>query len=272
MRERIGERGTSLLVSHSGPAAPADSACLRGNLPCSAAPAGCGGAPAGADLIRRHPYGVHDAGVQFAVGIMAGDCAGEGEAQISRVRFGRMPAINAEQMLRGKVIRRLFQHFARHRGQQRFIGFKMSGRLVETHALRGFFLNQQEFSIALDDGGDSDVGFPDHFLEPVSVGFMPGKNKKGRVAPAFFQPCAKLLGGSFVLSLLSLLSLPSLLAWLLLSCLLPWQQAWLQPSWQQLGRSSSRSGSSSSRSSSLGSVSSNSGERNSSEYSSDQYG
>src|SRR5574340_172265 len=103
----------------------------------------------------------------------------------------------------------------------------MPGRLVEAHPLRGFFLNQQKFSIALDDGGDGDVRFPDHFS------FY--QNKKGRVAPAFFKDVPIIWQRLSWLSWPSLLAWLAWLAWLLPSFLQPWQLAWLLP-WQEQQR------------------------------------
>src|ERR1039457_5543354 len=107
-----------------------------------------------------------------------------------------MPAIDAEQMLRNKVVSRFFQYLARHGNQYRFIGFEMSRGLIEAYALRGFLFNQQKFSIALNNGGNSDIGFPNHICI-LQI-------KKGRVTPCLLQTCDKLL--SFSLLCGSLLS------------------------------------------------------------------
>src|ERR1039457_3048215 len=100
-----------------------------------------------------------------------------------------MPAIDAEQMLRNKVVSRFFQYLARHGNQYRFIGFEMSRGLIEAYALRGFLFNQQKFSIALNNGGNSDIGFPNHICI-LQI-------KKGRVTPAFFKHVTNYLVSAF---------------------------------------------------------------------------
>jgi hypothetical protein len=45
----------------------------------------------------------------------------------------------------------------------------VAGRLVEGETGLGFLLDQQEFAVALDDGGDGDIGFPDHGARRQSV-------------------------------------------------------------------------------------------------------
>jgi hypothetical protein len=40
----------------------------------------------------------------------------------------------------------------------------MSCRLVKAYTVRGFFLNQQEFSITFNNGGNGSVWFPGHVL------------------------------------------------------------------------------------------------------------
>src|SRR5574340_909869 len=127
-----------------------------------------------------------------------------------------MPAINAEQVPRAEVISGLFQHFARHGGQQRLISFQMSGRLVEAQSLRGFLLHQQKFTIAFNDGGDSDVGFPDHVVLC--------KNKKAGF-PLLSSGICRITGQQLQLSWLFWLSSPFLLFWLSSQeQLLPWRQ------------------------------------------------
>jgi hypothetical protein len=65
-------------------------------------------------------------------------------------------------MRRFEEISGFFQRFTRHGSDQRLTLFKVASRLVEGKTGLGFFLNQQEFAIALNDGGDGDIGFPDH--------------------------------------------------------------------------------------------------------------
>jgi len=65
-------------------------------------------------------------------------------------------------MRRLEVVGGFFQRFAHHGVDQGLSCFEMAGRLVEGQASLGFLLDQQEFSIALDDGSDGDIGFPDH--------------------------------------------------------------------------------------------------------------
>jgi hypothetical protein len=38
----------------------------------------------------------------------------------------------------------------------------MTGRLVESEAGIGLFLDQQKLAVALNDGGNGHMGFPDH--------------------------------------------------------------------------------------------------------------
>src|ERR1035437_26022 len=65
----------------------------------------------------------------------------------------------------------------------------MSRGLIEAYALRGFLFNQQEFSIALNNGGNSDIGFPNHICI-LQI-------KKGRVTPAFFKHVTNYLVSAF---------------------------------------------------------------------------
>ena len=39
-------------------------------------------------------------------------------------------------------------------------GRQVAGRLVQADAVAGFFFDQQEFAVALDDGGNGHIGFP----------------------------------------------------------------------------------------------------------------
>ena len=45
---------------------------------------------------------------------------------------------------------------------QRLTVLELAGRLVEGEAGFGLFLDQQELSVALNDRGNGDIGFPDH--------------------------------------------------------------------------------------------------------------
>ena len=68
----------------------------------------------------------------------------------------------ADQMRRLEVVSRLFERLAHHGIDQRLALFKMPGRLIEGQTGFGFFLNQQELAVALDNSGDGDIRFPDH--------------------------------------------------------------------------------------------------------------
>ena len=72
------------------------------------------------------------------------------------------PVIDADHMRRPEAIGRFFQRFAHHGIDQRLVFFQMAGRLVEGQADLGFLLDQQELAVATNNGGNGNVGFPDH--------------------------------------------------------------------------------------------------------------
>ena len=76
-----------------------------------------------------------------------------------------MPAINANKVLRLETVCRFFQCFARCSLRQGFVWLQMTGGLIESRAMRGMFLNKEEITALLNNGGYSDVGFPDHVVE-----------------------------------------------------------------------------------------------------------
>ena len=65
-------------------------------------------------------------------------------------------------MRRLEVIGGFLQGLADHGIDQRLAVFEVPGRLIESQAGFGFLLDQKEFAVALDDGGNSHMGFPDH--------------------------------------------------------------------------------------------------------------
>ena len=66
------------------------------------------------------------------------------------------------QVLRQEFVGGFLQRFPYHRGDERFARFQMARRLIEHQAVVGFFLDQEKSPVALDDGGNGDIGFPDH--------------------------------------------------------------------------------------------------------------
>ena len=116
----------------------------------------------GLDLIQCQPAGADDAFVEFALGLPAAQLTGKGKTQIGHVLGRVLPVIDADQMRRLEVVSRLFERLAHHGIDQRLAFFKMPGRLIEGQTGFGFFLNQQELAVALDNSGDGDIRFPDH--------------------------------------------------------------------------------------------------------------
>ena len=82
----------------------------------------------------------------------------------------RRRAVDAQQPGRLEAMGGFFPCLANDAFQQGFAIFQVSGRLVEADAVAGLFFHQQEFSVALNDGGDGDVGFPDHDATCVNKG------------------------------------------------------------------------------------------------------
>ena len=100
----------------------------------------------------------HDAVVQRAIGVETDYIAQIGKAQIGDVAPRVVRGVAAEQGGGFDVMRGFFQRFAAHGFDQRFAAFPVTGRLVEAQAFGGFLFHQQKFAVALDDGGDDDVG------------------------------------------------------------------------------------------------------------------
>ena len=61
---------------------------------------------------------------------------------------------------------RLFTCFPHHSVQQGFIWIQVTGRLIENNLVIGVFFDQEKAVFAFDDGGDRDVGLPNHELFP----------------------------------------------------------------------------------------------------------
>ena len=97
---------------------------------------------AGANLFKREPVRGQNSGIKRTLCIMGNDVPAKGEAQIAQVALRMTPVIDADQTLRDKAVGRLFQRLAHRRLTQRFTAFKMTGRLIKTYAVFGFFFNQ----------------------------------------------------------------------------------------------------------------------------------
>jgi len=117
---------------------------------------------AGADFIEAHPDVPQDALIERAAGVMIGDASGKSEAHIGRP--GRLGVvIDAEQRFGHKMVCAFFKGFAHDRFGQCFIGFEVTGGLVEQRAVFGFLFNQKKPAVAFDHRGDGDLGLPDGF-------------------------------------------------------------------------------------------------------------
>ena len=114
------------------------------------------------DLLGRQPRRAHDAVVERAAGVVRGDLACEREADVGHVVARVVVLVDTEQRGRFERVGRLLQRLARDGVEQRFARLEVAGGLVEAAAVLGVFLDQQEAAVALDHGGDGDVGFPDH--------------------------------------------------------------------------------------------------------------
>src|SRR5450830_1457571 len=68
--------------------------------------------------------------------------------------------VHADQGSPRKIVRRFLQRFTHDRLGQCFSLFQMAGRLIEAQAIGGLLLNHQKTTLVLDNGGNSDRGFP----------------------------------------------------------------------------------------------------------------
>ena len=117
---------------------------------------------AGADLVHRQPAWSDDSGIERAPGIVFTEAASESETQVGEVARRMRPAVDADQILGDERIRRLLEHFARHRLEQGFVGLEVAGRLIEAHAVVRLLLDEQETAFAFDDRSNGHMGHPDH--------------------------------------------------------------------------------------------------------------
>src|SRR3989344_5896737 len=116
----------------------------------------------GADFLRRQPQCARNAMIERTLGFVTRDTADEGKTQVGH-RFCRVrPAVDAEQRLRQKVPGGFLESFAHDGVHQTFAFVEMAGGLVEHEPAFGLFLDQQEFPVALDDGGDHHIRLPNH--------------------------------------------------------------------------------------------------------------
>ena len=70
--------------------------------------------------------------------------------------------IDADQETRHEGVSRFLERLAHDRRGQRLAALQVSGRLIEPDSFVGLFLDQQKRAVALDDGGDGDMGLPNH--------------------------------------------------------------------------------------------------------------
>jgi len=118
------------------------------------------------DLRWRQPQRTDNAIIELALRIKCTEIAAIGEAQIGDIASRTPPLVDADQLAWRKLPGGFLQRFARAGGQQRFALVKMASRLViasldATTTVVNLFFDKQKFSVALDDGSDSDIGFPD---------------------------------------------------------------------------------------------------------------
>ena len=74
--------------------------------------------------------------------------------------MGVFEGVRAYKTERGTAIFRLKEHTERLFRSAHI--FQMAGRLVEGQPDLGFLLDQQELAVATNNGGNGNVGFPDH--------------------------------------------------------------------------------------------------------------
>src|SRR5258706_10907301 len=113
------------------------------------------------ELLRREPMQRENLPVERAPWLGVPDVSAKREAQKRHVLRCVVPAIDAEQRRGRESMRRLFQHLARDRGNERLARIEMAGRLVEHPATLGFLLDEEEATFALDDRRDRYRGLPD---------------------------------------------------------------------------------------------------------------
>ena len=103
--------------------------------------------------------------VERAAGIVRAQRAAEGEAQVGDVVARRGVAaarhVHADQRASGVKWWAVSSSASRTQPcDRRLARVEVAGRVVELQAVAGSLLDQQEAAVALDDGGDGDVGFP----------------------------------------------------------------------------------------------------------------
>jgi len=114
------------------------------------------------DLLTSHPHGALDTAIQPARWVVRADSPAEGRAQKTARLVRLLPEVDADERFRMKRPRRLFQRLAYHGIDELLALFDVAGRLVEHHAVRDALLDEQKLPVALDDGGDGEIGTKDH--------------------------------------------------------------------------------------------------------------
>ena len=90
------------------------------------------------------------------------DRAAEREAQEAAAVDRVAPQVGADQRLGLEAPGGFFAGLADHGFEQGFAIFEMAGGLIEHQAAGDAFLDHEEAAVALDDGGDGDIGIPAH--------------------------------------------------------------------------------------------------------------
>ena len=120
-------------------------------------------------LLAVEPAGAQDAVVQRPGRIVPAEAAAEGDSQEGPGRVRRLPQVDADDLARHERPAGLLQRLARDGVLQGLAVVEVTRGLVQHHAAAGAFLDEQEMTVALDDGGHGDVGFPDHGLHYSGV-------------------------------------------------------------------------------------------------------
>jgi hypothetical protein len=89
---------------------------------------------------------------------MSGNVSGEGKAHEAALFLGLIPEVDADEAFGVKRPGGLFERLANHCGDELLTALDMSGGLIEQQTLTDPFLDQEELTIAFDDGRDGQIG------------------------------------------------------------------------------------------------------------------
>src|SRR5687768_10282040 len=119
------------------------------------------GGTARTELLAREPVQRDDLLVERPL-VDPLDAAAEAEAQEGDVRGRVVPAVDADERRGDEAMRRLLEHLAAARGNERLARVQVAGRLVQHEISIDRLLDQKETAVALDDGGHRRRRLPHH--------------------------------------------------------------------------------------------------------------